>query len=432
MRLQRRDLDAPAWGAVSVIEQRLDDLLDRAQRDQRTTRAKTSARVQRLKSLRDQILSLTVIWVPLDAEDDAYEIFETLNARGKDLELSDRLKNFFLSHLRAQNANVDDYRDRWNAIRSKFSGEPSHRDINRFILHWWLSKSDYVAERKAFRAIKLAVHRRQTPDVFVEFEEDANLYRAAVDTSSRRWTLEQQPLRDSLDGLRVMRIAQPMPFVLSLLRAWSRRQLKIAHVRKALQAIESFHFKANAIATKSSSGGISEMYASHARQLYRAATPRDRRECIGDLMQKLKDRSPPFEEFREGFRERLYLTNQVSRDKDLVRYVLARMDTAHAQAQDVSPADHTKYTIEHIAPQTRITDPADPGRIGSIGNLLFVTTDLNSDMDSKPFADKKAALRRHRSTYDIGDILRTKTWGKKQIETRTDRLAKIAYDDVWT
>ncbi|MEX2553047.1 MAG: DUF262 domain-containing protein [Actinomycetota bacterium] len=46
-----------------------------------------------LQELRDRVLSLRVVWIEHANEDDAYVIFETLNSRGKDLEVVDLLKN---------------------------------------------------------------------------------------------------------------------------------------------------------------------------------------------------------------------------------------------------------------------------------------------------------------------------------------------------
>jgi uncharacterized protein with ParB-like and HNH nuclease domain len=45
--------------------------------------------IENLKKIRDKILSLKLVFIQLDNEDDAYLIFETLNTRGKDLTTSD-------------------------------------------------------------------------------------------------------------------------------------------------------------------------------------------------------------------------------------------------------------------------------------------------------------------------------------------------------
>ena len=50
--------------------------------------------------MRDKLLGLRLIWIEHGNEDDAYVVFETLNSRGKNLEVVDLLKNHLLSILR--------------------------------------------------------------------------------------------------------------------------------------------------------------------------------------------------------------------------------------------------------------------------------------------------------------------------------------------
>ena len=56
---------------------------------------KIEAKINKLTEIRNSVLNLNVIFVTLDNEDDAYVIFETLNTRGKDLALTDLVKNHF-------------------------------------------------------------------------------------------------------------------------------------------------------------------------------------------------------------------------------------------------------------------------------------------------------------------------------------------------
>lgn len=69
-----------------------------------------------LTRIRDSLLDLKVIFVKLDEEDDAYIIFETLNTRGKDLSLTDLVKNHVTKHLKAQSASVDQTKVKWEQI----------------------------------------------------------------------------------------------------------------------------------------------------------------------------------------------------------------------------------------------------------------------------------------------------------------------------
>jgi len=105
--------------------------------------------------MRDNLLGLRIIWVELSNEDEAYVVFETLNSRGKDLEVADLLKNLLLNKLRGSgNTAADGPRESWMRMRLQFEESEVNIDVNRFILHWWLSNRAYVAQKKLFRAIK--------------------------------------------------------------------------------------------------------------------------------------------------------------------------------------------------------------------------------------------------------------------------------------
>ena len=105
-------------------------------------------------------------------EDDAYVIFETLNSRGKDLEVVDLLKNHLFNRLRGTgNAAGDTARTTWDRMRNELEASDTRKriDPNRFILDWWLSQEDYVAERKLFPAVRKAVNSKPAAKARLEF-----------------------------------------------------------------------------------------------------------------------------------------------------------------------------------------------------------------------------------------------------------------------
>jgi len=219
-----------------------------------------------------------------------------------------------------------------------------------------------------------------------------------------------------------------LPFLLAVFRGYRDKGIKLKVLKQSLAAVENYHFKVTAIATRSSSGGISEMYASHARQIYRSRTPQERVQCVADLIAKLKGKEPSEAEFVEAFAERLYFTNDARDDKDLVRYVLSKL---HLRTVKGPAPDFSKYTIEHITPQTRLR-VNDPERVGYIGNLLLVEETLNAELDDKAFKEKKKILRKHSTRYDLGDVLGASVWTPQEIAKRAQRLARVAFRRTWS
>lgn len=385
-----------------------------------------------LRDLRDRLLGLRVIWIEHSNEDDAYVIFETLNTRGKDLEVVDLVKNHLLNRLRGTgNAAADTARTAWDKMRNELEGSDTRKriDPNRFMLHWWLSQEDYVAERKLFPAIKKKVATKSSAKIHLEsLARDAPLYRAVTEPTSRIWPIEEEQARRSLAALAIFGVVQPAPLLLSLIRAReATTKLNAAQFRNTLAVIERFHFQHTVVSQLRSSGGVSEMYAKAARELCTAGDNQQKRaNVLKDIRQKLTDRRPDRDQFILAFQERFYFTNEFTRDSKLVRYVLESfLRRAH-------PSTSTQnLTIEHILPQNQLSSGGGLQVIGAIGNLLLVSEDVNSKLDASDFSAKKAILQGEGANYDIGGILDASEWTATTIQARTTMLAGEAYDNVW-
>jgi len=102
----------------------------------------------KLESIRDQVLSLQVIFVELENEDDAYLVFETLNTRGKDLRVSDLVKNLVLRRKRPTNEGVDVAKDKWNTILKTLQESEAGIRVDAFLHHSWLSRHEFTAQKK--------------------------------------------------------------------------------------------------------------------------------------------------------------------------------------------------------------------------------------------------------------------------------------------
>jgi hypothetical protein len=385
-----------------------------------------------LLELRDRLLGLKVIWVEHGNEDDAYIIFETLNSRGKDLEVVDLLKNLLLNRLRGtRNARADTSRLKWDKMRDQLEASDGRVriDANRFILHWWQSRAEYVAERKLYSQIKKTVKSKgAAQDCLTQLTEDGPLYRAVVEPASRAWPIEVAPAGDSLKALALFGVIQPAPLLLSLMRARTATpKLNARQFTKTLQSIERYHFQHTVVSQLSSSGGVSQMYAKAARDLYAAGAAQQARvDVLKDIRDKLTKRRPDREQFILAFKERFVLTDDYTRDKKLVQYVLKRL---LKQANPTTGLDD--LTIEHLMSQDQIASGVDMETVGSIGNLLLVSEKVNGRLDNQDFAGKKKILGKEGLPYDIGGVLDLSDWTAAEIRARCELLAETAYDTVW-
>ena len=383
---------------------------------------------QKLVSVRDALLNLKLIFIKLEDEDDAYIIFETLNTRGKDLSLTDLVKNHLTKHIKSKNPASDQAKIKWQQLLETIEGSSADLDTDTFIHHFWLSKYDYLPAKNLFKVLKKRVGVNDAPGFMDALLDDATLYRAIHEVGYGKWVKEEGRIQQGLSALMLFRVQQQTPCVLSLLREYkATKKLKKKHIEDAIVAIEKFHFLFTAVTSQRSSGGISGMYAALGRRLYEAKDTQASVEVIKDLKQKLRDRVPSLDEVKALFPEIIY-TDNVTRQRKLVKYILVGLDQTTPSPIVV---DYDQMTIEHLASQSLIGQGEfNESLVGQLGNLLLVSDELNGKLKDKPFKDKKQILLE--SGFKLPEEMKAAaTWGTAEIRLRTQTLAESAYKDVW-
>jgi len=380
-----------------------------------------------LTAIRDTLLSLKIILIRLDNEEDAYIIFETLNTRGKDLALSDLVKNHFTKHLKAKNKGIDQTKEKWTQLLEMIEGSNVGLDSDTFIHHYWLSKYEYITEKNLFKEFRRVIDNKRAANELQEMLEDSELYRSIHDPDYRKWDKQESEIKASLRALMIFRVRQQVPCVLSLLRAYEKEVIRRKLLERALIDIEKFHFQFTAITSQRSSGGISGMYASLGRRIAAAPNSQSAAIIIEEMRKKLRERTPSEAEFVALFPE-LIFTNKVSKQRALVRYVLIKIAKYN---KNPLPADYDDLTIEHIAPQSIINeDDWTHEIVGQLGNLILVTAEINGKLKDKDFQAKKQILKA--AGYTLDEVVENaKDWTPKEIAARTESLAKQAFHEVW-
>lgn len=423
--IEIKDEEKTLQRAFNQINKFIQDAIDSIKKDSTISRDRKSELIKdRLINIRDKILSLKLILVELDNEDDAYIIFETLNTRGKDLAVSDLVKNLVFKLSKTRNRKVDTPKIQWTRILSTISGSSAEISVDEFLHHFWLSKYEYVTMKKLFKRIKKTISSSTVKHFLNNLESDSRTYREIHEPSYRNWRVEQRRIEYALRAYGIFRIKQQIPMVLAVMRDYRDEILKKKEVERILVAIEKFHFTFTAITSQRSSGGISQMYASSARKLTEAKQRKDKLEILDDLYKKLRERVPSYQEFEANFLE-LYFTEGYTTQKKLVQYILSKYHR-HFGNPDIQD-----MTIEHITPQNIGKDDIErESNVGQVGNLIFVPTELNQSLNAKDFETKRKILIESGVKLDE-PLLKAKQWSPAEIEQRTKWLAELAYNKIW-
>lgn len=377
-----------------------------------------------LCDLRDTVFDLNVILVTLDNEDDAYLIFETLNTRGKDLALSDLLRNHFTKFIKPESG-VDQSKLKWSKVLDTIGSAPMQLDPDTFIVHSWQSRYDFVTKAKVFQKAKSRIDKRNANSHLDRFVSDSAHWRSIFDTDFN-WSKVEKDVARSLAAMRVFKVQQPTPGILSLIRAYRDGVIKYKVLRDAISNIEKFHFSFNAVTSSRSSGGISGMYSSLGRQVFDAADGQEVAQAIRDLVQKLRERDPPESEFNVGF-EQIVFTRLHSAQKSLVQYILKKI-ALHEGQPFIGGTDD--LTIEHLLPQASAKKGMSEELIGQLGNLILVDGETNTLLSMNDFASKKVILLDR--GYKLPKVLTDAVdLDAKVISENTARIAKLAREQVW-
>ena len=389
---------------------------------------KTAEKIEAIKSIRDKLLRLKMIVVELDNEDDSYLVFETLNTRGKDLTVSDLVKNLLTRLLRVENQDVDLAKDKWISIQKQFDEAEIEININKFILYSWISRYPYTSAQKLFREIKQRINVYNANDYIDDLVSDSIIYRKLLEPNVFQWNRNEINVRKSIRALNVFRVAQPLPMMIALLRDFNRSAITNKQLRKAFSTLEKFHVQFTAITSQRIGGGTARLYASSAQQLYEATDKNKKNAVINDFISKLRDRRPSYDEYEVNFSE-LYFTSTQTRQRGLFRYILSTLD-AHWRGT-TEGIDYDQYTIEHLAPEGGGKgSTVSREKIGMIGNMILITKELNERLDRKRFSKKIAILKEANVSMD--DTLQNATdLNDDIIEKRTYELASLTYKELF-
>jgi hypothetical protein len=394
---------------------------------------------------------IQMVVIDLSADENAQEIFETLNARGAQLTAADLIKNFIFQRLTETRADVEAAYDQyWKDFETGFwetevsSGRLRHQRSSLFLSHWLIAKTgEEIPAREVFKRFKQ----------YADFESDVTMiellgqlsragrtYRSFSNWAERKTgAIDQLGLFAYRTG--IMEIDAVKPLVLHLLDP-DESAIPEEQASKALRSVESWLVRRmlTRAPSKSYSQAIAELIT-HIRKTGR--------QVAGDAVESyLMDHSganmywPDNDEVRDQLSS-LAVYRRLSRGR--LRMVLEAIEDYergwHGSKSGLGGerVARGQYAIEHVLPrkwQPHWPLPVDQtaaGRdaiIDTLGNLTLLMGRLNSKISNSAWAGRSAkreALQAHdvlmlnrRLLERAGD-----QWSDELIRKRTDRLIDV-------
>lgn len=404
------------------------------------------ARAAAIETVVRDLLQMVVI--DLGADENAQEIFETLNARGAQLTAADLIKNFIFQRLLESGAEVENaYERHWKDFESAFweteisVGRLRYPRSSIFLNHWLIAKTgEEIVAREVFTRFKrYALDCGQTmQNLLPQVARAARIYRKFVEGGDQPFG----PIdRLGLFAYRtsVMESEVIKPVVLHLLDP-DLPEIPQVQLNKALDVLESWMVRRMLVraTTKSYSQIVSELISKLAGQ---------DRASIGDAIEAFLASQtsgsrywPDDNEIREELKV-LPAYRRLGRGR--LRMLLEaiedhkrgwRGDKAALGDERVARG---KFVIEHIMPRKWLANwPLLDGReeaereaiIHTIGNLTLLTNKLNSKVSNGGWlgdTGKRHGLEGHDVLFLNRELVKKAgdNWTDTGIRTRSEELA---------
>lgn len=410
------------------------------------------AQVERLKSIRANVLKARVIQVELASEEDGFLIFETLNTRGADLRISDLIKNLLIRGGATDGPNRQTLANRWESVIDVVQDGRGNPDVaDRFIWLSWNSRRSAVKEPELFKEISnmVGADPARLLSYLEELEVDSKNYQwlddediqVLTEASGDRNAFAVPAFVDSVSALAIFKVTVANSTILAIARKYQTTTLvKRSQLIEVGRLVENFHFQFTALTNSGSTGGTRARYNRFAQRLEEANTVSEVADAILDLKTKLNASLPSRDLTEKAFSElfyaprlRLNQTQKLRARRIFITYILM----AFAKSHGLIPAGQNLrlWTIEHIKPQAAGSDSY-KDQVYSIGNLTLLTGPLNSKLGNAPLSEKWDELQRGKAYFDP-ELESWKESGPEapadeQIGRRASLLAAEALDRVWS
>lgn len=377
---------------------------------------------------------LEIISITLDQGDNAQLIFESLNSTGLALTEGDKIRNYVLMGLPAQEQSK--YYDMYWAKIEKCTAN----DVSGFVRDYLSIKQQVTPTvNNVYRAFKNYVESSSLPidTLLTDLLRYARFFEKLLTCKSG---LKEQKLDDCLYRLKRLGIIVTRPFLMEVLRLHQYGKLNTNDVLRIFLITENYLFRRNICEVPTN--GLNKIFVNLNKEIIRYDNTADdyvSKFIYALISKKESGRFPKDNEFRQAFAEK-----QVYQMRGKYKaYLFERFENyGTIETKDVyTHLDNNIYTIEHIMPQ-HLT-PAWTESLGAnaaeihetwlhrLANLTL--TGYNPGLSNNTFIEKRDAKEGgyKASGLRMNQKIATKeTWGLPELEERNEKMLNLAME-IW-
>lgn len=368
-------------------------------------------RFKRLLDYQDAFLQrFRVMYMEATKLEEAFVIFETLNARGKELETADLLKNFIFSKA----VDLAAAQKHWNRMLT----ELDNMDSTRYIRYFWNACNPATREKELYRTISKSLTPRTAQELSENLAHLAACYHDMANPESNNY-FTSKALVTHLTALKTLKARTFYPVVLAMELAGRFTEDDIAAV---LNVIESYTFR-NATICGLTANKTEKMLSRVALQIYNAEFTN-----VADIAAEIRKTMVKDDAFADAFER------WSSKTKDIIRYILRKINAYLDPDLEIN-LDNSEVHIEHIMPENgdlwkHISPEEHDEYLWRLGNLTLMSGRKNRKASNMVFESKTPMYLDSKIQLTINVAKNYTDWDIQSIEARQKAMCECALK-IW-
>lgn len=370
---------------------------------------------ERLKKIITSYFS--VVSIVLDADDNPYLVFESLNAKGRPLTQADLIRNYFFMRIHIDKQD-EVYNDYWEPMQTGLNDI-----LTEYIRHFLMRGGNIVKQADVYYALKEKVSPANAIDYLKELRRFSIYYQRLIYPEFE----PEMDLQKYFRRLNRIEVTTAYPLLLNLYGAYVDNNISKADFVDILKILENYlirRFVCNVPTNQ-----LNKIFPT----LYPQLLAKYQDNLVEGLKTVLQGRGYPKDnEFYARFKDTKFYG---AGDRQIkTKLILESLEEKFAHKEAV-PFDN--LTIEHVMPQTLSAwwqnhldedwEETHELYLHTIGNLTL--TAYNSELSNDDYATKKQTYSE--SHLELNKyFLPLPSWTRTEIEKRADTLAKSALE-VW-
>lgn len=380
---------------------------------------------------------LHVVFITLEQRERPYEIFESLNAKGKPLTAPDLVRNYIAMSL-PENIQEAIFNKSWLAIEELLNENRTRLgigELSAFLRHYLSLRGNSLCARdRIYQRFRDRMEKEfKAPEAFIGEVQTLHRYAIYYDRLLRPENEPHKPISIRLHRLNILETTTAYPFLMQVYADWDMKLINTEQFCEVLDILENYTIRR--YLANFPSNYTNKLFPTLYREI-------DTGYYTDTLRRSLITKNYPSDNLiRETLRQRrLYEAKTQPRLAFLLDSINRHLsqNTGGYTVLDGNP------TIEHIFPQTpseawqQATSDSEIDEIlrdyvHTLGNLTLVTQEWNSTLSNSPYATKKRRLANHALLINQAYFGRDDApiqWDKNSIITRTEALASVLLD-IW-